>query len=75
MLKVEEGNYDEVHRILTEIRNIDINSSNKKGYTALALGVKAGHLEIVKLLISAGAEVNTKNNVWYSIFINLNYSE
>jgi len=66
MLKVEEGNYDEVHRILTEIRNIDINSNNKKGYTALALGVKAGHLEIVKLLISAGAEVNTKNNVTLS---------
>lgn len=65
MLKAEEGNMEEVRRIITELKNIDINAINKKGYTSLALAVKAGHFEIVKLLISLGGDPNIKNNVYF----------
>jgi len=63
MLRAEESNYDEVLNILTSNRQIDINAINRKGYTALAIAVKTGSYDIVKLLISKGADVNMKNNV------------
>lgn len=69
MLKAEEGNVDEVRRILTELKNIDIDTCNKKGYTALALAVKAGHFDVVKFLIDCGANPDLKNNVYISIIL------
>ena len=69
MLRAEEGNFDEVQNLLSGLRQIDINSINKKGYTALAIAVKNGYLEIVRILLSKGASVNTKNNVTFYIFI------
>ncbi len=63
MLKAEESNYEEVLEILNSGRLIDINAINKKGNTALALAVKTGSFDVIKLLISHGADVNIKNNV------------
>ena len=34
-----------------------------KGYTALMLAARGGHLDIVKLLLNQGANVNEKSNV------------
>ena len=64
MLKAEEGNFDEIQRILTEIPNIDVNAVNRNGYTALALATKNGHGAIVDVLLNAKANVNMKNNVY-----------
>lgn len=63
MLNAEQGNLDEVKRIIQERKNLDINQANKKGYTSLALAVKSGNLAIVKELIAAGADVNIRNSV------------
>jgi ankyrin repeat protein len=68
MLKAEEGNFDEVRRILTETKGQEVNSANKNGYTALALAVKGGYYQISGLLISSGADVNIPNNVIISNF-------
>ena len=68
MLKAEEGNLEEVQRILTELKHIDINTSNKKGYTALALAVKSGQIDVVKLFINSGSDVNAMNNVTHTPF-------
>lgn len=64
MLKTEEGNYEDVLNILNDNKQIDINASNKKGYTALALAVKAGFYDVVELLLSRGANINVRNNVY-----------
>ena len=63
MLNAEQGNLDEVKRIIQERKNLDVNQMNKKGYTSLALAVKSGNLTIVRELIAAGADVNIRNNV------------
>lgn len=63
MLRTEEGDYNEVLNILNGIKQLDVNAVNKKGYSALALAVKSGFVDIVELLITRGADVNTRNNV------------
>ena len=63
MLRAEEGNLDDVKKILTENPHYDINATNKNGSTALALATKSGYYGIVQTLIKAGADVNIKNNV------------
>lgn len=67
MLKAEEGNFDEVQRMITELKHLDVDAANKKGYTSLALAVKAGHSDVVRLLIASGANPDLKNNVYISI--------
>lgn len=63
MLRCEEGNVEDIHRILTENPSYDINAMNRNGSTALSIATKNGNLAIVDLLISAGADVNLPNNV------------
>ena len=52
-----------VHRL-----GIDMNIQNSVGRNALMVACMQGHLEIVKILIACGAEVNAKDNVRQSIF-------
>ena len=56
ILAAEEG-YKE---IVLELLNagVDVNTRNKKGYTALIGAASNGHIEIVKLLTERGADVN-----------------
>jgi len=63
MLQAEQGNVEEVRKLLGSIKNLDINQVNKKGSTALALGIKSGSLAVTKELVNAGADVNIKNHV------------
>jgi ankyrin repeat protein len=63
MLKSEEGDFDEVKKLLSDPKAFDVNAQNKNGYTALALATKGGFFEIVQSLINVGANVNVSNNV------------
>lgn len=63
MLKAEEGSVEEVRKILTENKHLDVNAVNKNGYTALSLATKGGFQAIVAALILGGANVNLANNV------------
>ena len=64
MIKAEEGNFEEVKKILIERKFTDINALNKNGYSALALSVKNGYFGIAANLLVSGADVNLKNNVF-----------
>ncbi len=63
MIQASEGNAAEVTKILAQRKDIDINSVNKKGETALSLAVKSGSYNVVGKLLVAGADPNLKNNV------------
>jgi ankyrin repeat protein len=65
MMACEEG---DLHRVKAMLPSPHLNAKNQvrniqHGYSALALAVKSGHLAIVKELISAGADINSRNNV------------
>jgi len=53
------GNLTEVTKLLNA--EVNVNTTNVKGDTALILASKNGHLEIVKLLIEKTARVNLQN--------------
>ena len=55
-----EGNVEEV-RTLLEFGSIDLNQGDYDHRTALHLAANEGHLEVVKLLCTAGADVNVKD--------------
>jgi len=63
MLKSEEGDLDQIKKILTEKHESNINAVNRNGYTALSLAVKGGYYRIASALLEAGADLNIKNNV------------
>lgn len=68
MLKAEEGNLEEVQKILADSQQSNINAVNRNGSTALSLAAKSGHLNVVDILINNGADVNIKNNVYFLIY-------
>lgn len=55
-----EGNVDEVKTLL-EYGSLDLNQGDYDHRTALHLAANEGHLEVVKLLCEAGADVNVKD--------------
>ena len=55
-----EGNVEEV-RTLLEFGSMDLNQGDYDHRTALHLAANEGHLEVVKLLCEAGADVNVKD--------------
>jgi hypothetical protein len=59
---VRKGLTTSVKRLLS-IRNITVNvKDDRKGWTPLHLAAYNGHVEIIRLLLLNGAEVNAKNN-------------
>ena len=64
MLHCEEGNLIEVKRILeTYASDINIETANDNGFTALALAIKNRSDEVAQYLIAKGANVNSLNKV------------
>lgn len=55
-----EGNVEEV-KLLLEYGSMDLNQGDYDHRTALHLSSNEGHLEVVKLLCKAGADVNVKD--------------
>jgi ankyrin repeat protein len=60
-----------VHRTVVEmlfgITNVNIDSRDKQGYTALLYAVADGHETVVELLIgSPGVDINSKTNGGYT---------
>ena len=61
MLAIEEKNiYDAEQLILS---GVDVNERNKAGHSALILAAKSGKLELVKLLVASGANIQITNKV------------
>ena len=55
------GEFDKIENYIK--KGINVNARNKSKWTALAYACKYNHLEIVKLLVDSGANVNTTVNV------------
>ncbi len=55
------GNSTSIMRDLLEIRLCEMNAVDCKGNTALILAVQSHHVEIVRMLINAGADVSVKS--------------
>ena len=71
MLKAEEGNFEEVQKVLADLQQTNINAINRNGSTALSLAAKNGSYGIVEALINTGADVNIRNSVLINIFDDL----
>ncbi|QBY05038.1 ankyrin repeat domain-containing protein [Thalassotalea sp. HSM 43] len=46
----------------------DINVSDANGVTALIVASRTGHIEVVKLLVSKGADLKLKDNFGYDAY-------
>lgn len=51
-----------MEKLTQSINANNINSKDEDGFTALHLAADRGHLEIVKLLIDAGADLDIKTD-------------
>jgi ankyrin repeat protein len=60
MMAAEEGNLSRVRQFLPKS---NVNQKNDSGYSALALAVKSGKIEVVQELIKHNSDVNSRNNV------------
>jgi hypothetical protein len=58
---VQEGQVQTVSDLLLTNKDL-VADSDKNGWTALQFAVRAGHLELVKLLFTNGAELNHRTN-------------
>ncbi|WP_080571789.1 ankyrin repeat domain-containing protein [Orientia tsutsugamushi] len=59
---VKDGNIEEVKRLLSADNNIDINIKDTYFNTPLYYAVAKGYIEIIKLLLSHGANINSTNS-------------
>ena len=53
------GDVDQVEQGLLE--GLDVNSADEEGYSALQAAAENDHLEVVKLLVSKGADVDHRS--------------
>ena len=61
----DDRRWERVKRILNEGADVNGRGGNR-GYTVLMLASKYGQIEIVKLLLEKGADVNAKDNRGYT---------
>lgn len=54
----EQGDFKRIRRLIQDKKNINLNSTDANGLTALMIACKEGYLKIAHALIDAGAEVN-----------------
>lgn len=59
--EVARGGHSSWVQSILETNVVGVNTTTTDGYTALHLAASNGHLDTVVLLITAGAEVQTKN--------------
>lgn len=52
------GEVDEVEKVLQQ--GVDVNQTDDEGYSALQAAAENGYLDVVKLLVAKGANVNYK---------------
>jgi len=64
MMACEDGDLEAVRALATSEA---LAARNQAGYTALGLAIKAGQGEVVRELLSKGAEVNARNNAGQSM--------
>ena len=62
ILFVEQNNINKVTELINANVNINLNIINDKGYTALMIAIRKNFIDIVKLLINAGADLDIQDN-------------
>ena len=63
----KNGNIIELQNVLPQIS--DINKPNEKGWNAIILAAFNHHLEIIKLLLQNGADINSTNTNGTTVFM------
>ena len=63
----ENGNIIELQNVLPQIS--DINKPNEKGWNAIILAAFNHHIEIIKLLLQNGADINSTNANGTTVFM------
>ncbi|XP_067666267.1 death-associated protein kinase 1-like isoform X1 [Haliotis asinina] len=57
----EEGNVDGLKDLSETANNIDLNTANKHGETAVHMAASGGHVDVIKFLQSKGVDVGVKD--------------
>ena len=59
------GDVEQVEQGLQE--GLNVNSADEEGYSALQAAAENDHLEVVKLLVSKGADVDHRSTYWFRL--------
>ncbi|KAH9498349.1 hypothetical protein Btru_006645 [Bulinus truncatus] len=57
----EEGNVDGLKELSEMAANIDFNTANKHGETAVHMAASGGHVDVLKFLLSKGVDISTRD--------------
>lgn len=63
----EQGNLREIQRILPQISNINVKTA--QGWTGLVMAVYAENIDLAKLLLENGADINATNTKGTTVFM------